>query len=228
MIISYTYSHWQERNLHLLLYYYGVIMLKNNIEKDIENQAKPEKRKISFAEILILYFGAALFVGGVVTLALTIFKISFFKTIPVIVLFIGLLFFLIVYTGKRTGKNVFLGFFFCFSSVLLLLTQWNLVPFSLEQLWPLFLILISLSMVMVSLLCKRKFELQYLIPAGMICVLGIFFTLFSFDIIPTPLNVTISAFWPLLLVLGGLLLIAIYFRKRKQYQNTGEDSTDNE
>ena len=203
-------------------------MLKNDTEKNDKNGSKHEKRKVSLAEVLILYFGSALFVVGFVTLALTIYKISFVKTIPVIVLFIGLLFFIMVYTGKNSSKNVFLGFFFCFSSVLLLLAQWNIIPVSLEQLWPLFLILISLSMVMVSLFCKRKFELQYFIPAGMISVLGIFFMLFSFDIIPTPLNVTVSAFWPLLLVLGGLLLIAIYFRKHKQYQNPGEGFTDNE
>lgn len=203
-------------------------MLKNDAEINDKNGSEHKKRKVSLAEVLILYFGSALFVVGFVTLALTIYKISFVKTIPVIVLFVGLLFFIMVYTGKNSRKNVFLGFFFCFSSVLLLLTQWNIVPVSLEQIWPLFLILISISMVMVSLVCKKKFELQYLIPAGMISILGIFFILFSFDIVPTPLNVTVSAFWPLLLVLGGLLLIAIYFRKRNQYHNSGEDFTDNE
>ena len=82
-------------------------MLKNDTEKNDKNGSKHEKRKVSLAEVLILYFGSALFVVGFVTLALTIYKISFVKTIPVIVLFIGLLFFIMVYTGKNSSKNVF-------------------------------------------------------------------------------------------------------------------------
>jgi hypothetical protein len=73
--------------------------------------------------------------------------------------------------------------------------------------WPLFSVFTGLALIPAGLRHYGEFRVKYMVPAGAFIILGAGLLVFSLDIVSFSLAQFVVAWWPLLIVLAGLILI---------------------
>ena len=86
----------------------------------------------------------------------------------------------------------------------------NVLPIKLPKLWPVMMVSFGITLVPSCYLKSGKLKTIYLFPAAALTLLGLFFMLFSFNIIKVPLRTFIGYIWPLIFIFAGLFLIGYY------------------
>lgn len=104
----------------------------------------------------------------------------------------------------------------------------NVMDFSFAKLWPLLMISFGITLVPSGYLRFKKMRTIYLVPAAMLCVLGILFSLFAFDIITIPFRTFFMYMWPAILLCAGLILIVYYFYSTLNKEKFMEETDDSE
>jgi peptidoglycan/LPS O-acetylase OafA/YrhL len=83
----------------------------------------------------------------------------------------------------------------------------HIIPFSLAELWPLFSIFAGISLFIAGWRSYRTLRPRYVVPSIAFSFLGCILLMFSFDVVPFSFSQFILNWWPLLLVLAGLVLV---------------------
>ncbi len=139
----------------------------------------------------------------------------------------GLLFASIV---RVPNKSVmFSGLFLIMTGILLFFIDTSYVPYTLEVLWPLVVVIGGLSLMVSGIYVHRGVRASYAIPAVALMLLGGCCLLFSLDIIHEPFLRLVSRWWPLALIATGLCLVVLFFVRNKhniQMEDVDDDFND--
>ncbi len=104
---------------------------------------------------------------------------------------------------------------FCILSLLSLILNANSVTFQFEQFWPMVIVIFGVTLLPMGRFHYKKFKTIYVIPSIALTALGVFFLLFALKIIKVHLREFFSRFMPLILIAGGITLIALYYARQK-------------
>lgn len=123
----------------------------------------------------------------------------------------------IVYFSVLSKKPALFYIFanFCILSLLSLILNANSVTFHFEQFWPVVIMIFGVTLLPIGRFHYKKFKTIYVIPSVSLSFLGAFFLLFTFKIIKVSLREFFSRFMPLILIAGGITLIALYYARLK-------------
>ncbi len=125
--------------------------------------------------------------------------------------FIGgfLLFFSIVKVRRKT--IMFSGIFLILTGMLFFAIDTGFIPFTLESLWPVVVIIGGLSLFVSGVCIHKGVKSSLVIPSFALVLLGGCCLLFSLNIITEPFLQLASRWWPLVLIAAGLFLVVLFF-----------------
>lgn len=193
-----------------------------------EMNIKVPETRTSVKQILMLAAGLILVIAGIL---LTIRKNSsvdkVFAVRPVMILSLSAIFLFLAFAFIKNGLFLFLGIFTFLTGIIFLLGDTQLVDQSMRNLWPLIVVASGISLLPAGLYKLKRIRTVYLFPAIALVLLGLFFFLFSVHIVKISFVQFISKWWPAVLVIGGVTLVAIFLWQqshRKEFPYMSDDS----
>ena len=165
----------------------------------------------------LLALGILFFIGGVSFIFLPPFE-QIEEYHLVLNIFLVLFTAVMVYLSLLVRKPLafYVSINLCLLSLLLFLLNANSVRFKFERLWPVIIIFCGITLLPVARIYYKKFRTIYVIPSAALTVLGVFFFLFSFDIIKVPMRVFFRYFMPYFFIFCGIFLFAIYYVRQNR------------
>lgn len=196
-----------------------------NEKKDLSRNSQS---KTPLRQIIILAFGLILFMAG---LLLTIRKNSsvtkVFAIRPVVFLSLSVVLLFLAFAYLKNGVFLFLGIFTFLSGIVFLLGDTELLHQRMRNLWPLIVVASGISLLPAGLYKLKRIRTVYLFPAIALVGLGVFFLLFSLNIIKVSFVTFFSRWWPVILIIFGIALVAIFLWQQshsKQFPYMADDS----
>ena len=125
--------------------------------------------------------------------------------------------------NKRSAYLFFASFFILIGSFLFL-SALKIIPFSLKEGWPLLSVFAGLALLPAGWRHYRSVSYRYLIPAVAFVVLGCVLLFFSFKVAPFSFKRFIITWWPLVLVITGIVLVLVSLGSRGKTGN-GDDAS---
>lgn len=129
----------------------------------------------------------------------------------------------------RNKSVMFSGLFLTMMGILLFFIDTNYIPYTLEVLWPLVVVIGGLSLLVSGIYIHRGVRASYAIPSVALMLLGGCCLLFSMNIIQEPFLRLVSRWWPLALIATGLCLVVLFFVRNKhsiQMEDVDDDFND--
>lgn len=120
---------------------------------------------------------------------------------------------------RKRSLLIALGFMFVFNGIFFSLSNIGFLGMTVRKFWPVVVINTGLSFFAADFFIYRRLRSVFFFPSVFLFILGIIFLLFSTDVFHVSFRKFISVFWPIVLVVFGVILIATYGVKRK----TGEE-----
>ena len=116
-----------------------------------------------------------------------------------------------VWAIRLNKKAVYLFFatFFIMAGIFLFLSALGIVSLPVSQAWPLLSVFSGLALLPAGWRRYGGIRLRYFVSSCAFIVLGCFLLVFSLKLVPFSFTSFIHAWWPMLLVLGGLTLALI-------------------
>ena len=135
-----------------------------------------------------------------------------------------------LFLGLGPFSNWFLilvGLFTLQMGFLFLLVDLHVTPYTMRQMWPILVCAAGISLVPAGLYKLKRMKSIYLFPAILLILLGVFFSLFSFRILNGSLSLFMHQWWPILIVITGVILVVLYFIqqvRKKDFPYMDDDS----
>lgn len=116
-----------------------------------------------------------------------------------------------VFSIKLNKRPVYLFFasFFILMGSFLFLSALNIIPFTFAQGWPLLSVFAGLALLPAGWRHYRKIRYRYLIPSLAFVGMGCVLLIFSFKVAPFSFRRFIISWWPLILVVAGIVLVLL-------------------
>ncbi|MCL1814076.1 MAG: DUF5668 domain-containing protein [Treponema sp.] len=129
-----------------------------------------------------------------------------------------------VFAIKLNKRAVYLFFasFFILMGSFLFLSALQIIPFSLKEGWPFLSVFAGLALVPAGWRHYHNVSYRYLIPAVAFIVLGCVFLIFSFKVAPFSFKRFIITWWPLVLVVTGIILVLLSLSSKGKAGNGDE------
>ncbi|GMO53230.1 MAG: hypothetical protein Ta2G_11110 [Termitinemataceae bacterium] len=171
------------------------------------------------------YSRSLLLIGITLTLAGGLFLLSSFAVninLPIIVsillIIIGGLLVVLTIKLKKSSAYLFLAIFqvVCGVYLLILFTGIFAPSFTFAASWPLISILVGLSLFPAGLRHYKAIKFFYALPAFAFVLLGGVLLLFSTHIVQMSFRQFMLHWWPLIIILSGILLIVLAFSNGRQ------------
>lgn len=166
---------------------------------------------------LLLATGIICIAGGVFLL-LCMFAGQSLTTpilIPLLTLAVGVFMIWYAFACYKTVWTIFIGFFLTASCFFMMICNSDMTVNSMKQLWPVLSIICGGSYFASGLIAHKKIHLSNAVFSLVMICMGIFFLLFSMHIITIPFRTFAARWWPLLLIVFGLLLIVVFVYKQR-------------
>ena len=164
----------------------------------------------------LLVIGAAAFVAGGVLLMANlgsfILPASLWPLAPFVA---GLVFLYLAYVRGRSSRYILPGMLLTLGGLFFLLVETVIGWEALEQAWPAFMLITGLSLLAWGMRLKPKARTAIIVPGLFIAALGVLLFPFSLQRHPGSLAAFVGRWWPLVLVVIGLVLVASFFSTRK-------------
>lgn len=122
---------------------------------------------------------------------------------------------------RKQGFLLGLGLTFFINGIIICLVNFNILDVTFKQIWPTFVVISGCSFLISDLFIYRRIRTSFLFPSIMLIFLGFTFLLFSMNVFNISFRKFISVFWPIILVVFGIILLIIYGIQRinnKQFQ----------
>jgi hypothetical protein len=164
---------------------------------------KVTARIIFIFGLLLMFLGSAFLLGTLEgTSRLSILRAFFFVIIGVLLAFFAI---------KLNKRSLYLFFaaFFLLVGLFLFLSALRLIPISFSQSWPLLSVFAGLALVPAGWHRFGAIRIRYMVPAVVFVILGSALMAFSFNIVPFSFKQFVINWWPLLVVLAGMVLVLI-------------------
>lgn len=162
---------------------------------------------------IVLVIGLALIFAGILLLTGYFAKNpqSIFLFRGVILFILGASFLFVELMNSSKTWLMFISVVLMLISVIIGMIDVGFLPYAVKDLWPCFIIIFGVTLILFSLYKCKRIKAVYLIPALTITFFGVFFMLFSMRIIKTSFVSIASNLWPLLFVFCGGVLVTAYF-----------------
>jgi hypothetical protein len=164
--------------------------------------------KKSVAARVVFAIGIFFLVGGVLSLLAAIQGISRLSVIGPIVFFtVGAIFAVCAIRLQKRSLYLFFASYFLLIGFFLLLLALHILPIPFDKSWPLLSVFAGISLIPAGWHRFTRIHAVYLLPAIVFTGLGCFLLFFSLDIAPWSFKQFMLDWWPLLVVLAGLVLV---------------------
>lgn len=140
----------------------------------------------------------------------------------------GVLLFVAIVKVRRRSV-MFAGLFLVMTGMLLFFTGTNHIPYTLDAMWPLVVVIGGISLFVSGLYVQGRAKASQVIPSVALVLLGGCCLLFSLDIIQQPFLLFASRWWPVLLIIAGFWLMLLFFIRNKriiQLEDADDDFND--
>lgn len=135
----------------------------------------------------------------------------------VLLIFQGLLGIGIIILGKMiTHKffHMFIGLAFFLSSLVSIMMV-LVLPFTIKELWPVYGVIAGISLFISGFVKYKSVKFGYLIPAVTLVGMGIWYLLFSLQLMPLSFSMVVYTLGPAFLIMIAVLLVAYFFVQQK-------------
>ncbi|MDR1251588.1 MAG: DUF5668 domain-containing protein [Treponema sp.] len=169
-------------------------------------------RFIFIIGLLLMFLGSAFLLGSLAEISPAFIFVSF----VFVILGIGCA----VLAVKLNKRSVYLFFasFFLQTGLFLLLYALHVIPLPFSRVWPLLSVFSGIALFPASWRQYGTFRIRYLVSSLAFILLGSVLLVFSLDLVSFSLAQFVKNWWPLLMILAGLILIPISLSTK----NTGE------
>ena len=112
---------------------------------------------------------------------------------------------------KLNKRAIYLFFasFFLMAGIFIFLSAFGVIPLPFSKAWPLLSVFSGLALLPVGWRRHGGFSTRYFVSSCAFVILGCVLLVFSLDMVPFSFKHFILAWWPLLILLGGLTLVLI-------------------
>ena len=159
--------------------------------------------------------GVTLLVGGLLLLLWTVGNLETVANLWPLLLFVeGLV--LLYFRVFRSGPDsyLFLGIALLLSGLLLVISR-TVVQLELIAIWPFFMTICGVSLLVYGLRKSGYTRLSLTVPGAATLLLSFLFLPFSLGIIKRPFADVVSEWWPLILVVLGIALLVLHLARDK-------------
>ncbi|MCR5494718.1 MAG: hypothetical protein K6F15_03695 [Treponema sp.] len=165
---------------------------------------------------LILALGFVLiFTGFIFTLCLIGRTPDFSSLIVPDILFIaGLLNFYLYLAFKKNAFRFFISINLTLYGIFSSLLVYQVINVSFSEIWPIYIFITSLSLFIAGRKTGKFFSINYDFPAISLFIIAVVFLFFSLDIIKISFTRLALMMCPLLLILGGIFLVLLFFHRK--------------
>jgi len=132
---------------------------------------------------------------------------------------IGALFAVFAIKLNKRPMYLFFASFFILIGCFLFLSALKIIPFTLAQGWPLLSVFAGLALLPAGWRHYRTVSYRYLIPAVAFAALGCILLFFSFKVAPFSFKRFIITWWPLVLVVTGIILVLLSLSSKEKAGN---------
>ncbi len=166
---------------------------------------------------IFIGFGTVFFIAVCIIAFLKEELLSTNSVVTIILLLQILLGAFIVNTAILLTKKAyqfFLGLIIGGWGILLYLMHFSL-PFTMYQMWPVFLLLAGIFLLIAGIYKYKKFKYGFGIPSIVLMIMAIWYMMFSFKIIKIPFSIVSTVLGPAFMFLIGVGLIVFFFVQQK-------------
>jgi hypothetical protein len=160
--------------------------------------------------MLLMFLGTILLVGAITGVS----RLSLFGSC--LFLIIGGLFTVIATKISKRAVYFFSAFFFLLTGLFFFFSGLRVIPLSLSQSWPLFSVFAGLALVPAGWRYFKGIRIQYFIPALAFILLGFGLLPFSLELVSFSFKRFMIDWWPLCIVLAGLVLVLLSLGNNKK------------
>ena len=156
-------------------------------------------------------------------------SLSFVSGLNVFAVIVGGVLLYLCATKIHRAWTIFLGSFLILNGFFIFIIKLRVLPFGMGQLWPLFVIFSSFSLLLSGFYKFKRIVAVYFVPSLVLIFLGVFFLQFSLHIIKVPIRIFAAMWWPLLFIFIGIGLLITFFyiqHTKKAVLESGEDFDD--
>jgi hypothetical protein len=163
--------------------------------------------------LLLMLLGCAFLLGSLEgATRLSVLRAFFF-------VIIGVLCAVFAIKLHKRSLYLFLAAFFLMVGFFLLLSSLRIIPISFTQGWPLLSVFSGLALFPSGWHRFGRLRSHYAVPAIAFVFLGCVLLVFSFEIVPFSFAQFILDWWPLLIVLAGLMLVLLSLGTKKNSED---------
>jgi hypothetical protein len=155
------------------------------------------------AGLLLMFLGSAFLLGTLQgTTRFSILRAFFFVIIGAICAFLAI---------KLNKRSLYLFFaaFFLLVGMFLFFFALHILPFTFSQSWPLLSVFAGLALFPAGWHRFGVVNTRFAVPSVAFVFLGCFLMIFSFQVVPFSFKHFVIKWWPLLVVLMGLILVLL-------------------
>lgn len=155
--------------------------------------------------------------------------IKVFAVKPFLLIVFGATMIYLGMTFLKKGLYIFIGLSSTMLGVLSLLLEAKILPYNSTQIWPIIIIIFGISLMPAGIYNFKRLRSIYLFPAITMILLGIFFMLFSLNLVKISFAEFFIKWWPLLLLISGILLVGVFFVQqilKKDFPYMEDDSLE--
>ncbi len=175
----------------------------------------PARAKPHYPNMFLVIGVAALLVGGVLLLWNLGYLSHLSRLWPVLLILVGLVFLYMAWPRKHSDNWIIPGMVLTLGGIVILLATTVLAPDSLTRIWPLFVLVTSLSLVPFGLRKRGSARTAIIVPAVFLFLLGLALLPFSIHREEGGLTSFVRQWWPMILVVLGITLIVSFFSTRR-------------
>lgn len=184
-----------------------------------------KKKDIQIANIMvspinkmILFFGLILVCFGIllITCMRPLCSNAFFAFRSFACVSLGAVFFYLSLVHIKKTAFFFLGLLFQLIGFLFILIDLELISYAFSQLWPVVLIFAGFCLFVTNFYKQSRILKQFLVPAVLLFCLGLVFLLFSLHLFNFTFSQFVVEWWPLFIVVMGIILVVLFFINKKK------------
>ncbi|MDR1929988.1 MAG: hypothetical protein LBQ44_05080 [Treponema sp.] len=166
-----------------------------------KNRRRITAQMVFVAGLVLLILGIAFLLGAVTDTS----KLSILGSLLFVI--IGGIFVILALKFVKHSMYIFLALFFLLVGLFMFLVSLKIIPITLAQGWPLLSVFAGLSLFASGWRHFRVLRYRYFIPSLTFTVLGCVLSVFSFKVVSFSFRRFMLNWWPLLVLLAGLMLV---------------------
>lgn len=184
----------------------------NDNKKNKNKNVRFSWGKPSVMQDIVLALGLVLILIGILlSVKASSHALKDFAFRPFIILLVGIVMLYLGVAVTRNDRFLFLGILFVLQGIVFLLKDTGIIHFRFREIWPTLMISCGIALFPAGLYRVKRIRAIYLFPAIMLVLFGGAFLLFSMHVFPFTFVQFIVKWWPLFIVLTGVLLVAVFF-----------------